>query len=261
MKMGHERIGFLPRTQPWVDIIKQLTDFDCSDDTVTKISNNTLANIKKKYEQMSSDESVIKAIRFLIILSLSANQQDQREFLAKNGLIVDERFSLFSLIRCAKDYIVTETGSLETNKMVVDAVLYVLSSYERKKGNKQLSLFNNPNETPWKNIGTGAAFCELARLFFAEFTNRHLRYYLEREAAQAIDDYDSIEIFSQKLTKQSEALSTHAFEISKIMQSFAAGWFNKYSRNDIPTNEEIIRFLNITFGKIRAELRREAEAL
>jgi len=145
--------------------------------------------------------------------------------------------------------------------MVRDAILQTITAYERNNHDDQLSLFREQPSNIWSNIGSGAAFCELTRSFFASFTDRYLKYYLEREAASTINDYRSIEVFSKKLSEQAEAISHHAFETSKIMQSFAAGWFNNYAKNNIPPTKEIVDFLRVSFGKMREEFRREADEL
>jgi hypothetical protein len=61
------------------------------------------------------------------------------------------------------------------------------------------------------------------------------------------------------LTAQSNAIADHAFETSKIMQSFAAGWFNKHAAASPPSQVEVTNFLRTSFGKMREEFRREAE--
>lgn len=259
--MGHERIGFLPRTKHWKAIIDQLAEFDDSDGALAQIANGTLNNVKKTYNSMPYDESVIKALKYLVTLSISAKKENQVEFLKEHGYVVDENLSLFSLVRSARSLITTENGSLESNKIVRDAILQTITAYERNNHDDQLSLFREQPSSVWSKIGSGAAFCELARSFFAAFTDRYLKYYLEREAASSINDYRSIEVFSKKLSEQAEAISNHAFETSKIMQSFAAGWYNNYAKDSIPSTKEIINFLKVSFGKIREELRREAGEL
>jgi hypothetical protein len=79
--MGHERIGFLPKTQIWRHIVDQLSHFNNSDADVSQIANSTLNNIRKTYEGMSDDDSVIKAIQYLTILTASANDTNQIDFL------------------------------------------------------------------------------------------------------------------------------------------------------------------------------------
>ena len=48
--MGHERIGFLPKSQSWRHIVDQLSNFNDSDADISQIANSTLNNIKKTYE-------------------------------------------------------------------------------------------------------------------------------------------------------------------------------------------------------------------
>ena len=257
--VGHERIGFLPKTKQWNAIVQQLSEYEGSDEAVTKIANDTLSCIRKTYEQMPYDESVNKAIKFLALLSYSAKKTDQVSFLNENGCSVDNKLSLFSLMNSAKNYIETERDSLEINKIARDAVLQAITTYQGNHISEQLSLFSSQSDSVWKDAGSGAAFCELARLFFAAFTDRQIKYYIERSAASEIDDYAVLRSFSYRVSQQADAISHHAFDTSKIMQSFAAGWFNKNAVNSIPSDRKVTDFLRYSFGKMREEFRREAE--
>ena len=253
--MGHERIGFLPKSQTWNKIISQLTQAADNPDTISKIANHTLENIRTLYKAIHDNESVFKAIKFLAVLSISANRDDQITFLNTNGISINE-ISLFSLAYSVKEYVKTDEGSLEINKIACDAILETIAKYEHSNRSMQNNLFNTPAENPWSKIGSGSKFCELARVFFASFTDRHLRYYLEREAAHSIDDFQKMDNFKKTLYEQ---ITKHSYETAKIMQPFAAGWFNKYAVTGIPTSKEINSFLKLSFEKMREEFRREAE--
>jgi hypothetical protein len=253
--MGHERIGFLPKTQSWKHIIDQLAQFNNNPDIVSQIADRTLENIRRQYNNMPYDESVIKALQFLTILSFSAKEKNQENFLMNNGITAMD-LSLFTLARCAKRYITTDTGSLEVNKIACDAVLESIAKFEHQNKTDQADLFTENNDnTVWSKIGNGSNFCELARGFFASFTDRYLRYFIEREAAHCIDNFEKLENFKKTLYAQ---ISQHSYEASKIMQSFAAGWFNKYAKSGMPNNDEIKGFLKLSFEKMREEFRREA---
>ncbi|MDR3050413.1 MAG: hypothetical protein LBU67_01660, partial [Oscillospiraceae bacterium] len=63
--MGHERIGFLPHTKQWQAIVEQLSLFGGGEISIAQIANETLSAVKKTYEAMPLDESVIKALSFL----------------------------------------------------------------------------------------------------------------------------------------------------------------------------------------------------
>ena len=135
----------------------------------------------------------------------------------------------------------------------------IIEYSQSKEQLDQLSLFSESGESLWKSIGNGAAFCEITRTFFAAFTCRQLRYYIERTAASSIDDYSRLNSFIQNLDACSKEIADHSFEVSKLVQSFAAGWYNNHAHLNIPTDQEIVSFLRLSFGKLREEFRREAE--
>lgn len=257
--MGHERTGFLPHTKQWRAIVDELSRFGDGEASVAQITNNTLNAVKKIYEKMSYDESVIKALSFIATLSFSAKMDNQVNFLNENGYTVDSQLSLFSLMASAQNYITTEHGSLETNKLAKDAAMQAIINYQQQHESNQLSIFSEQSQSVWENVGTGAAFCEMARTFFASFTERQLKYYIERAAASSINNYDTLQAFNQQLSEQSRAIADHTFEISKLTQSFAAGWFNKNATDSLPSNKQIEGFLSHSFGKLREEFRREAD--
>jgi hypothetical protein len=128
-----------------------------------------------------------------------------------------------------------------------------------KRQNTQGRLFDDKADATriWAGSSDGAGFCQVARTFFAKFTERYLRYFLEREASSRLTSLSAREEFTQNLHKHVDEVSHHAFETSKITQSFAAGWFNKHAREMRPSDRDIEGFLGVAFGKLREELRRE----
>lgn len=164
--------------------------------------------------------------------------------------MVDSQISLFSLMASAQDYIATETGSLETNKLAKDAAMQAVIDYQERHKTKQISLFAEQSDNVWGDAGAGAAFCELSCTFFASFTERQLKYYIERAAASSIDNYDTLKAINHQLSEQSKAIAEHTFEISKLVQSFYAGWFNKqislfsgeYQVLDVAENTDVMLF-------------------
>jgi hypothetical protein len=131
-----------------------------------------------------------------------------------------------------------------------------------QENHRQGSLFSLAGPTTsevWARASQGSGFSEIARLFLARFTERYLRYFLEREASAQILNLEKRESFEHRLRAQVDNVSRHAFETSKITQSFAAGWFNKHTKNAIPNDASLAGFLRIAFAKLREELRREAD--
>lgn len=178
--MGHVRIGFLPHTKQWNSIVQSLSRFGGDADVVLQIANNTLNAIRNTYETLPYDESIIKAITYLANLAFSAKQSDQIAYLNNNGYDVDEEMSLLSLVSSAQEYISVGQGSCEINKLAKDAAMQSIIKYYENHNDGQLTLFCGETRNPFASAGTGAAFCEMARSFFAVFTDKQIKYYVER---------------------------------------------------------------------------------
>ena len=97
-------------------------------------------------------------------------------------------------------------------------------------------------------------------MFFAKIVERYMNYFLERVLSSSAKSITERDAFNKRLSEHVEATSLHAFQTTKITQSFAAGWFNKYANRTLPTDEDIKYFLRIAFGKLREELWREEKA-
>lgn len=133
-----------------------------------------------------------------------------------------------------------------------------IAQWTRKQSN-QGRLFDDKLDAVqvWAQSSNGVHFCQVARTFFASFTERYLRYFLERHASSQFPSVSAREEFTENLHRHIDQVSHHAFETAKITESFAAGWFNKHAVHARPSDREIEGFLAIAFGKLREELRRE----
>ena len=251
--MGHERIGFIPKTKQWQHIISQLQDYDEKTD-IAKIAADTLSALRKLYDSLSYDPAIIASIRFLGTLCRFSDSPDR---LREIGIQSNGNHTMYSLLHAVNSYLSLESDSMEIGKLAKDSLMYAIISYQQVHETNQLSLAGFSSQNVWHGIDSGAAFCELTRTFIAEFTNRNLNYYLERSAAGEIQDYSKLISFRQRLQSQAEAITVHSQDISALMQSFAAGWYNKHAVEQTPNDEKIVAFLSVTFKKIKEEFRRE----
>ena len=172
-------------------------------------------------------------------------------------LIVRRRFPL----RKRSAYVAPERDYFEYGEIAQQAASDAISEWYRDNQPTMGSLFKSledPFEV-WRKAGDGAGFCELSRLFFAKFTQRYLKYFLEREASAALKGIDERIEFKQQLEEHAQTISSHAFETAEVTRSFAAGWFNKHTKEGVPSEKEIEGFLSFALGKMRDELQREGD--
>ena len=256
--MGHERVGALPRSQRWRSIVAAIGALPGGTSSdVARLADRTLHNVSGRFRQLHKDKGIQAAFGYLVALATSRLPRSSGVASADTSL--ENNPSPARIAKDLNDWVKSHAGSREYAEIACRAAADAIAQWTRSH-NKQQLLFEDSTSAAsvWAQSSTGSGFCEVARSFFAHFTERYLRYFLEREASAELPSIRAREDFSHQLHRHVEDVSQHAFETSKITQSFAAGWFNKHARRSRPSDGEIEGFLALAFGKLHEELRREA---
>ncbi len=247
--MGHKRYGYLPKTKRWLAIVEELAELPQGDFDVTSIANHTLKNVQTRFSRLDEDPSIHSSFEFLLQLSHAFQQENPIEYLKENGIVEHGEITVLKLGRALKKYKHDEIESQEYQTFSRQAALDAINKWYKSNLDSGVGLFHEgiDNEQVFRKIGEAGGFSTLTREYFASFTGRYLKYYLEREASSAIANIYERERFNKEIEK-------HAFETSKIMQSFSAGWFNNYANKEVPTERQITKFLSYAFDKMKSEL-------
>ncbi|HYK87259.1 MAG TPA: hypothetical protein VE398_00715 [Acidobacteriota bacterium] len=258
--MGHERIGRLPRSVSWRNIVSALDDAASGSDTdFATLAAKTLELVRSRFQALHRDTGVQAAFGFIVALARS--QPATIGSRASPNLSLPSDATPFRLSVALNEWVDTHAQSNEYAELSKRAAAEAIAAWHNQQSH-QPSLFAQgsagSSREAWSAASTGAGFSEVSRMFLARLTERYLRYFLEREASAAITNIDARERFSERLHKSVDLVSQHAFETSRIAQSFAAGWYNKHARHQTPNNASLSTFLRIAFEKLREELRREA---
>lgn len=259
--MGHERIGYLPKSKKWRTIVHEVASFTATGETIAQIANQTTKNVIRRYENIASDNGVLAAFKFLILLSQSARKNDPSEFLAKHGILLPQNFNLLGLSKAIREFINSNSESKEYSAFANHALIETISQWSKQNQIQQKIQFESTINSfdEWNDAADARGFCELSRLFFSNFTDNYLKYFLEREASANINNLFDRDTFNKKLDEHVDEISKHAFETSKITQSFSAGWFNNNMKDEIPSNEKIKGFIAYSFKKLNSEIIRDTE--
>lgn len=257
--MGHERVGYLPRSKRWREIVAILQD-DLSESTHSHLpflAAKTLDHVHDRLRNIYDDHGVRAAFGFLIALSSSSHDGD-------NGADIDTGLnnnpSPIQLAAQLNSWVQANRGQMEYAELAKRAGADTIAAWTKEQLS-QIGLFDDPSRnasTVWQAAKSAEGFCEVSRLFFSKFTERYLRYFLEREASSLINNIEARDAFNKRLEGHIDLISRHAFETAKITQSFAAGWYNNHVHGQKPSDVEIRMFLKLSFEKIREELKREA---
>jgi hypothetical protein len=259
--MGHERVGLLPKTQKWRDIVADMASIGAAGVDVASIVRHTTDNIRDRLTDMERDQGLLAAFRFLIALTVASRAPSPTTALQRLGIIVPSDPSPLALARALQRCMPVDLPSLECAGIAQNAAMDAIAAWSARADGPDENLFG-VDPLPfdvWRQASDGAGFCELSRTFFGKFTERYLNYFLEREASAVLPSLEHREQFARELSRHVEDVSRHAFETAKITQSFAAGWFNAHAREGVPSDASIRAFLRLALGKLREELRREGQ--
>lgn len=256
--MGHERIGALPKSERWRSIVSSIGSYDSTGDTIVDIAAQTTKNVRHRFQNIESDGGVFAAFKYLITLAHAAKGEEDFNNLAQQGINLSKDFNLYDLAFSIRDYIANKADSIEYSAFATQSMIETVSEWAKLHETNQQVLFDSGDRSfeLWHQASDGAGFCEISRLFFSKFTERYLKYFLEREASNISNLFERIR-FSENIEQHVERISKHAFETAKITQSYAAGWFNKEAKSELPTDQKIRGFLSFAFQKINSELVRE----
>lgn len=253
--MGHERLGMLPKSRRWRDIVQKLAHLYDSDTNPSNIARDTIRNVRSNLRGIENDPGVLAAFKFLVLISNSAASKKFVDAMAQHNVQLPTNPTLISIAKELRRWVDPRQESLEYGQLATASASDALKIwYEQNKGQQDLFESFDSSLRVWRKSGTEKAFCEISRIYFAKFVERYLNYFLEREASAAFPDFSQRDQFSVDVQEYVNQASKHAFETAKITESFAAGWYKKNAQESMPTDKSIKSFLHTAFHKLRDEL-------
>lgn len=249
--MGHERLGALPRTKRWRDVVQGIGEYAGGDIRIAEVATATIDNVRDRIEGIREDEGMRATLQFLVGLSVASRQEEPAHYSPWNIHLPDEPSPLMLGV-ALRSWVNQRSPGGEYCELATQAATDSFSQWKSRYKVVQAGLFEeDPHPySSWKKAGRGDGFSELALFFFSNFTRRYLNYFLEREASSELATIGDRERFDADVSK-------HAIETAKITQSLAAGWFNKHAADGLPGESEVDGFLNYALGKVKEELLRE----
>jgi hypothetical protein len=229
-----------------------------SDFDVVQVTQQTIKNVRQRFLNLQNDEGTRAAFNFLVYFAISSKSPPILEFIIPYRDNV-KNLTPLTVARALREYVAYSGGAPEYSAIAESAAVDAIVAWYSKNKPEQENLFQSFNTSAdvWGKVSKGSGFCELSRLYFSKVLERYLSYFLERESSQALRSVTATRKFRDSVETHIEKISRHAFETSKITQSYSAGWFNKYAIDRVPSEAEIQGFISYAFHKLQDELMRE----
>jgi hypothetical protein len=257
--MGHVRLGTLPRSKRWRDVIGLLE----SDASLQDVAEAAARASESDLSQASAHPLFQYVTSLLVKLPLAARAPGFEDGLERLGIGRHNGASLAALLSGIDKAIerrAFEGGrSSDAGELARAALLESLS--ENLRGRLPTLFEPTPQEVRKALAGFagGDRFAQLARDFFARLTGRSLDWYLSRELANHTGPGRRFDTDADRTAFQG-ALADHTYEASRIVEAYAGGWYGKTVWQKQSLSQDAINdFTRYAFKKMRSELGRRRE--
>jgi hypothetical protein len=259
--MGHNRLGRLPRTRRWREVVALL---DAPSVPAEAVASAAVEAADRRYGELAHDPALNYAFWVLVRVTWAARSESFLRDLAWLGVRESPDASALGLISSAVEHVRSELSRLpDQNDFAEIATLAVARALTETVGREGPGLFSSTAEDArraFRSYSTPTKFGRLAHIFFADVMARSLRAFVDRElsnhtgAGKAIKTSDDGADFLA-------ALDLHTRQGARIVEEFSGGW---YSLHNWETSGEISleesgRFVAQAMRKLRAELKQGAE--
>jgi hypothetical protein len=269
--LGHTRLGPLPKSKSWDQVVESLTGRGLRDYAVSSsasrvniIAAQTIKAARTTLARASYDPGVRYTFYLLTQIVLASRKADWHARLAEYGISLSDQSSVFDLtaeVQGAIDRHIrgTALGATDLSEMAQQAVGEALTGLLAAQ---TPNIFGDSDPQDLKislrSLSTQRGFGQLGQRFFARFVARFLNFHLSRATAAGLgtprlQDLGYIGEFN-------EALTTHCEESARIVRDFCGQWYSKteYEQGINPANSA--RFLAVAVRKLKSELQDQGSA-
>lgn len=257
--MGHIRLGRLPTSRQWRQVVNALEQGS----GVGTIAASAAEAAEGDLAAAARDPALLEAFWLLTQLPLAARGPSFVGDAKRLGLNLPKDPDFLEITAALAASIDRRVADLEGRTDLGEmAQMAAIESLTSIVGPRLPSLFTPTALEVQRAIGRlsgGDHFKILARTFFARLTQRVLHYFLSRELAKHTGPAHRFPTDRERIAFD-EAINIHCWEASRIVETFAGGWYGKavFQKGGL-TPERIRSFVPIAFRKIRAELRKRRD--
>ena len=264
--MGHTRLGNLPKTQKWQDLVGRIAGSGLSGGMlsatsyVEAIAAQALDASRAGLDNAKRDSGVLYAFYLLTQVTLASRNTNWEETLALHGIRFASDSTVFDLtseIQAAIDRHVGESssGPTDLSEMAQQSVGEALMSLADKRIANLFGGSSDEVRNAIRTLSTKKGFGELGQRFFGRFVARFLNFYLSRATAAALGGPRLRDLAD--VAEFNEALRTHCDQSARIVRDFCGEWYSKTAYQEGIDLENASRFLAVAVRKLSSELEQQ----
>jgi hypothetical protein len=251
--MGHIRLGTLPRTHRWIEVLDLIGGGAGTPDVAAATMDASQGGLIRA----AKDPGLVYTVWLLTQIPLAARSEDFAARLRKIGLPVSDSPSLLEVVggfTGAVDVHLRRTGGrTDLGEMAQMAATEALAALARP-ANASLFESTAPRvQETIRSFSTPKQFSVLAREFFARLSKKYLTYFLSRELSNYVSGDGRFSNIDRH-AEFNQGLDLYCRQASRIVEEFSGGWFSKGNFKGGITQAKAAGFVHVAVKKLRAEL-------
>jgi hypothetical protein len=259
--MGHIRIGTLPATKRWKEVVGLITEGA----EVSKVAESTVHASELAFNKVHDDFGFREAVWLMTQFGVAGSKENPAQHLDSLGIEVSGASSVVEVaLAVAKELdrrVDASRRRSDFGEMAQRALISSVTEHLQEKAQGQLPSMGADVKAALGKLGKKKEFGQFSRSFFAKLTNQCLEYFLSKNLATHVGEKRRFAT-TEQLAKFEAALTKHCEEASAIVEDFSGDWFSK---NRFEGGGEISREKAEGFGwyaleKMRRELAARAKS-
>jgi len=255
--MGHIRIGVLPKTRKWKQVISLLNSKESS---TSDIAAEAAHAAREFLLEKKSAPSLAFSYWLLTQITYRAKQDDFVSALQNIDLDISKVKNSFDFVSQVGTFTRTQIKKRGESFPISDiAQLALREVLIESIGEESKSIFGTSLEDiirACRRYSSPGQFSKLARLYFSKVFTRGLRFLIDKESANNVGIRNKFEsVFD--LSDFNIALEAYCYQSAKIVEKFAEGWYSKRNWQGEISENDAQGFVAIAVDKFQAEIARE----
>ncbi len=255
--MGHIRLGRLPKTLRWTQVVELL---DTAPEDAPNIAAAVAAAAEHRLRQLSDDPSLRYCFWILTRVAWASRGERFVQDLSRIGIEVRADASTLTFISSLTEHIRRELASeTDSGHFTELSSLALRRALTETVGEQGPSLFGTSLEDlqrAFRTSSTSHQFGLLSRRFFGDFLARTLRSFIDRDLSQHVGGGGQLAGIGESL-EFTRALDVYARQSARIVENFAGGWYSKHnweSKGEVSL-DDAQKFVAVALRKLRMELK------
>lgn len=259
--MGHTRLGRIPTTRRWREVVEifssatSSTDLSPHSETISQLATSTARASSEALQAGIKDGGLAFIFYVLTQLALSARRPAPRQALAAFGINLPANPTNVDLTvevhRLIDQHFRNAGHKSDVAEMAQLAIGETLANYFRGRPRDLFSPSEAQLLSDLHHLGTQRTFGEVSRTFFSNFMSRMLGFYLSKFVLPG--GRQRLVNSAEELTRFNDALRQHSYQRAAIIHQFVEKWFTKtaFEKGIDPRNTR--RFVAYACKKLQAE--------